>query len=101
MIASRLHEPREAYRGPGRLHGPLLAVTATHLRLFQSDREEVGAPQLAASTAIPRMFEPVPLDGALYGDGDMVRHSLFPLQLDRLRRSGKLAAAEIGQESKR
>ncbi len=97
-----LEELMQAYRGKGSLDEPLLAVTATNLldgrlRLFQSDRGEIGAAQLAASTAIPLMFDPVSIDGALYWDGDMVRHSLLPQLLDRLRRSGRLRAGESAQ----
>jgi NTE family protein len=81
---------------------PLIAVTATNLldgslRLFHSDRDEIGAAQLAASTAIPLMFDPVDIDGDLYWDGDMVRHSLLPLLLHRLRQSGRLNEGEAAQ----
>lgn len=77
---------------------PMLAVSATdmmsgQLRLFDSDMGDIGVEQLAASSAIPLLFDPVQLDGTTYWDGDLTRHSLLPLLLERLRASGRIGAA--------
>ncbi len=78
---------------------PLLAVGATHvldgcLHLFDSDDAPIGSRQLAASSAIPLMFEPVEIEGSLYWDGELIHTSLLPAMSVRLRASGRLAADE-------
>lgn len=88
-----------ASRDSGR---PLLAVGATdvlngQLRLFDSDTEPVAPEMLAASAAIPLMFEPVPLQGRLYVDGEMNRSSPVAAFVAALRAGGRVAAAEALQ----
>ncbi len=81
---------------------PLLAVGAVDLlsgglRLFDSDEAPIGAPELAASSAIPMVFEPVEIGGRRYWDGDATRDSLLPGLLARLRASGRLHEGEALQ----
>lgn len=78
---------------------PLLATAAVdlmsgELRLFDSDSSPVMARHLAASSAIPLLFDPVEIDGRLYWDGEVTRDSMLPPLLARLLRSGRLVAAE-------
>ncbi|WKB52100.1 patatin-like phospholipase family protein [Eleftheria terrae] len=89
-----LQEAFGRYGGPGH-DGPWLAVPAVdleagELRLFGSDRESIEPLHLAASSAVPLLFEPVEIDGRLYWDGDMIRHSMVPLALEQLKASGRL-----------
>ncbi|NML18010.1 patatin-like phospholipase family protein [Azohydromonas caseinilytica] len=81
---------------------PLLAAGAVNLmtgalRLFDSDEAPMGAAQLAASSAIPLLFEPVEIDGERYWDGDITRDSLLPPLLLRLQASGRLREGEALQ----
>jgi NTE family protein len=73
---------------------PLLAVAAVDLlsgalRLFDSDAAPVGPAELAASSALPLLFDAVEIDGRRYWDGDMTRDSLLPPLLRRLADSGR------------
>ncbi len=73
---------------------PLLAAAAVdlmsgELRLFDSDAAPLGPAELAASSAIPMMFDPVDVGGRRYWDGDMARDSLLPPLLQRLIESGR------------
>lgn len=75
---------------------PLLCVGAVdvlggNLVSFDSGRAPVTVEHLAASSAIPLLFDPVTIDGRLYWDGDMTRESMLPAMLDHLRRRGRLA----------
>lgn len=81
---------------------PLLAVGAVNvmsgaLRLFDSDDAPIGPPQLAASSAIPMLFDTVELDGQRYWDGDMTRDSLLPPLLQRLSATQRLREGEALQ----
>ncbi|WP_298231855.1 patatin-like phospholipase family protein [uncultured Azohydromonas sp.] len=81
---------------------PLLAAGAVdllsgELRLFDSDEAPIGAAELAASSAIPMVFEPVEIGGRHYWDGDVTRDSLLPGLLARLRASGRLREGEALQ----
>ncbi|MCW7537382.1 patatin-like phospholipase family protein [Aquabacterium sp. A7-Y] len=91
---STLHEVFGSYRSNAVqapwLGVPAVDVQAGELRLFDSDRETVTPAHLAASTAIPLMFEPVEIDGRLYWDGDLIRHSMVPLALQALHAHGRL-----------
>lgn len=83
----------DIHTGPA--DAPLLCVPAVdvlsgELVLFDSAREPVTGEHLAASSAIPLLFEPVMIDGRLYWDGDMTRESMLPAMLDRLRELGRL-----------
>lgn len=88
-----LQELVPSYRStPGT--GPLLGVAATdmlegELQVFDSDRLAITPEHLAASSAIPLLFEPVTIDGHLYCDGDMSRHSMLPQLLQRGRDAGR------------
>lgn len=78
---------------------PLLATAAVdlmsgELRLFDSDSSPVTARHLAASSAIPLLFDPVEIDGRLHWDGEITRDSVLPLLLERLLRNGRLSPAE-------
>jgi NTE family protein len=82
---------------------PLLCVAAVdvvggELVLFDSARAPVTVEHLAASSALPMLFEPVAIDGRLYWDGDITRESMLPGMLDRLRRSGRLAT-DTGEQT--
>lgn len=82
---------------------PLLCVAAVdvlagELVLFDSARAAITAEHLAASSAIPLLFEPVTIDGRLYWDGDITRESMLPAMLDRLRGSGRLAT-DTGEQT--
>jgi NTE family protein len=81
---------------------PLLAAGAVNLmtgalRLFDSDEAPLGAPQLAASTAIPLLFDAVEIDGERYWDGDATRDSLLPPLLERLHATDRLREGEALQ----
>jgi NTE family protein len=74
---------------------PLLAVStvdvmAGTLLLYDSDTVAVGPRHLAASSAIPLVFEPVELDGRLCWDGDVTRDSMLPPLFERLLQTGRL-----------
>lgn len=79
---------------------PLLGVGAVdvlsgELRLFDSDSDDGVAPrQLAASSALPMMFDPVDIDGRLYWDGEVTRDSLLPRLVERLHALGRVSAGE-------
>lgn len=78
---------------------PMLAavsvdVMAGTLRLFDSDAQAITPVELAASSALPLLFDPVEIDGRLYWDGDVSRDSPLPLLLDTLQARGRLAADE-------
>lgn len=79
---------------------PLLAVAAVdvmsgQLKLFDSDQDAIGVDHLAASSAIPLLFEPVSIGGRLHWDGDMTRQSALPLMLERLSATGRLPPAPM------
>jgi NTE family protein len=81
---------------------PLLVAGAVdllsgELRLFDSDEAPVGAAQLAASSAIPLLFDAVEIGGRRYWDGDVTRDSLLPALLARLRASARLREGEALQ----
>ncbi|WP_084150399.1 patatin-like phospholipase family protein [Azohydromonas australica] len=81
---------------------PLLAAGAVdllsgELHLFDSDEAPIGAAELAASSAMPLLFEPVEIGGRRYWDGDATRDSLLPALLARLRASGRLREGEALQ----
>jgi NTE family protein len=93
-----LEEHFPAYRSAAS-EAPLLAVAATdvnagELRLFDSDTAPVTAQHLAASSAIPLLFDPVEIDRRLYWDGEMIRDSLVPKLLARLLEVGRIARGE-------
>ncbi len=74
---------------------PILGVAAVdvmsgQLSLFDSGSAPIGAEHLAASSAIPLLFDPVTINGRLHWDGDMTRQSALPLLLDRLSALGRL-----------
>lgn len=71
---------------------PAVDVLSGELVLFDSAQAPITVEHLAASSAIPLLFEPVTIDGRLYWDGDMTRESMLPLMLDRLRRRDRLAS---------
>lgn len=69
---------------------PLLAVAAVdvmagELAVFDNADSPVLPAHLAASSAIPLMFEPVEVDGRLYWDGDITHEPALPSLLDRVR----------------
>lgn len=75
---------------------PLLCVPAVDvaegtLALFDNARAPLTTAHLAASSALPLLFEPVEVDGRWYWDGDVTRESALPLILERLRGTGHLA----------
>jgi len=85
------------YRSDG--DGLLFAAAATDvlngkLRLFTSDEAAIDATVLSASAAIPLMFEPVPIDGRLYCDGEVNRRTPTGALVDALHASGRLAPQE-------
>ncbi len=66
---------------------PLLCAAAVdvlsgELRLFDNGAAPLDARALAASSAIPMLFEPVAIDGRLYWDGEMTRQSALPAFVD-------------------
>ncbi|MFZ5520370.1 MAG: patatin-like phospholipase family protein [Pseudomonadota bacterium] len=68
---------------------PWLGVAATdvlsgELHVFGTDEGEVTPRHLAASAAIPLLFEPVEIDGRPLWDGDMIRRSLLPRVIERV-----------------
>lgn len=93
MDRSRMHDWLERCIGPVPVASadmPLLGAAAVdvhsgELLLIDNASGPVPPAALAASSAIPLLFEPVELDGRLLWDGDMVRDSALPLLLDRAR----------------
>lgn len=82
--------------------GPLLGVAATdmlegELQVFDSDQLAITPEHLAASSAIPLLFEPVTIDGRLYCDGDMCRYSMLPHMLRQGQAAGRWSADEALQ----
>lgn len=80
----------------------LLAVGSSQvrdglLRLHDSDSVAVGPREVAASAALPLLFEPVEIDGELQWDGEIVRQSPIGPLLDLVRRSGRAAEGEALQ----
>ncbi|MBL0727203.1 patatin-like phospholipase family protein [Piscinibacter sp. HJYY11] len=78
---------------------PLLAAAATavvdgELQLFDSDAATIEPMHLMASTAIPVLFDPVTIDGRAYWDGELMRDSMLPALVARLRTTGRLQAGE-------
>lgn len=76
-------------------HTPLLCAAAVDiadgtLALFDNAHAPLATAQLAASSALPLLFEPVELDGRLYWDGDVTRESALPRMLERMREAGRL-----------
>lgn len=79
--------------------GPLLAVGAVDVlagssELFHSDDGPVSTEHLAASTAIPFLFDPVEIDGRTYWDGEVIRESYLAPFLARLLSSGRIKPGE-------
>lgn len=64
------------------------------LRLNDSDSAEVGPREVAASAALPLLFEPVDIDGELQWDGEIVRQSPIGPLVRQVRRSGRAAPDE-------
>lgn len=93
-----LHEAAPAYESaPGR--SPLLAVAAVdvmagRLRLFDSDAAPLTARHVAASSALPMIYDPVEIDGRAYWDGEVTRESVLPALLARLRETGRVGVDE-------
>jgi NTE family protein len=90
---------------------PLFAVAATDvlsggLCVFMSDDRPIDTAVLSASAAIPLMFEPIAIDGRLYCDGEVNRHSPISAFIHALRASGRVDPQEplqlitIGQFSR-
>lgn len=89
---------RLAAQASARQDGPLLCVAASNvqtgaLRLFDSDAGLAGA-HLEASSAIPVLYSPVKLDGALYWDGELNQAAMIGPLLQRLQATGRLSAGE-------
>ncbi|HEY4556443.1 MAG TPA: patatin-like phospholipase family protein, partial [Lysobacter sp.] len=76
---------------------PAVDVASGELVVFDSDRSAITAAHIAASSAIPLLFEPVVIDGRTYWDGDITREAALPLMLDRLRARGRLDAGAPGE----
>jgi NTE family protein len=79
--------------------GPMLAAAAVDvlsgdLRLFDSDSAPLTARHLAASSAIPLLFDPIIIDDRLYWDGEITRDSMLPVLLARLLEVGRLERNE-------
>jgi NTE family protein len=72
-------------------------VLSGELHLFDSDEAPMGAAQLAASSAMPLLFDAVEIGGRRYWDGDVTRDSLLPALLVRLRASARLREGEALQ----
>jgi NTE family protein len=93
-----LDEHFPSYRSsPG--EAPLLAAAAVdllsgELQVFDSDSAPLTARHLAASSALPLLFDPVEIDEKLYWDGDMVRDSMLPALLARLLEVGRVKRGE-------
>lgn len=102
MDRSRMWQWLETHIGTVRAEragDPLLCVSAVdvlagELVLFDSEAVPVACEHLAASSALPLLFEPVLIDGRMYWDGDITRDSMLPLMLDRLRDTGRLSDDE-------
>lgn len=76
------------------LAAPAVDILSGELTLFDSDRAPLTARHLAASSAMPLLFDPVTLDERLYWDGEATRDSLLPLLLQRLLDTGRVRAGE-------
>ena len=93
-----LEEHFPAYGSAGS-DAPLLAaasvdVLSGELRIFDSDSTVLTARHLAASSAIPLLFDPVEIDGRLHWDGDITRDSMLPPLLERLLEVGRVKRGE-------
>jgi len=64
------------------------------LVLHDSDAAEVGPVQVGASSAMPVLFDPVPIDGRLQWDGELVRASPLEPVLRKVRDSGRAGRDE-------
>lgn len=78
---------------------PLLAVASTgvadgRLHLHDSDSTPITPTHVAASSALPGMFDPVEIDGQLQWDGELVPMSPLPALMERVMASGRVAAGE-------
>lgn len=78
---------------------PCLAVAAVdvlagQLRLFDDDAGVLTPAHLAASAALPLLFDPVQIDGRTYWDGEICNASWLPLVLERLWQTGRLSRDE-------
>lgn len=78
---------------------PWLAVAAVdvlegQLRLFDSDAGPVTPTHLAASAALPLLFDPVEIEGRAYWDGEVCADSIVPAALQGLRDRGRAAPGE-------
>jgi len=69
-------------------------VMSGELVVFDSDRAPLTARHLAASSALPLLFDPVEIDERLYWDGDITRDSVLPPLLRRLLESARLERDE-------
>lgn len=69
-------------------------VDEGRLLLHDSDQTELGPAQVAASSAMPMMFDAVALEGRPQWDGDLVRESPVQPVLEAVRRSGRARTNE-------
>lgn len=79
--------------------GPALAVAAVdimsgELALFDTAAGGFGPEHLAASSAMPLMFEPQCVADRLYWDGEVTRDSMLPALMRRLLECGRLQRDE-------
>lgn len=99
---SRMWALLEEVAPPYRSHAPedvLLAAGSSQirdgsLRLSDSDRADVGPREVAASAALPLLFDPVEIDGELQWDGEIVRQSPIGPLVHKVRDSGRVAPGE-------
>lgn len=81
---------------------PVLAVAAVdimngELVLFDTAAGGFGPEHLAASSAMPLMFEPQRIADRLYWDGEVTRDSMLPALMQRLHECGRLQRDEACQ----
>lgn len=67
------------------------------LRLNDSDEADLGPREVAASAALPLLFDPVEIDGELQWDGEIVRQSPIGPLVHKVRESGRVARGEALQ----
>jgi NTE family protein len=65
-------------------------VLAGEIALFDNASAPLGIEALAASSAIPLLFDPVEIDGRLHWDGEMTRETALPAFLRRARERGAM-----------
>lgn len=78
---------------------PLLCVPAVdvvngEVVVFDNARAPIRTEHVAASAAIPLLFDPVEIEGRLYWDGDITHEPALPKVLARLRERGRLDGGE-------